>query len=250
MVDTSAADPTIVKWEVDVTVPGTTGNAVTGASIIDAIPSDLELLADSTHPVTIKFGSDDATEVQSGAGDGQYSYSGNVLTYLFPSASQPTAGTTAKLTFYTKVTDAAWSSYLDSNDPISFSNNATLSWNENTTGTNPGDGYTISNGIGSGGLLSKSGGTSSNYSYSISDPGTIHWTIVVNRNKINIVNAKITDIVPADQALLINASYPLTVTGLNSESITSAASTANFTYTDANNFSYEFSEEIPQVQIQ
>lgn len=243
MVDTSAADPTIVKWEIDITVPGNAGNAVTGASIIDSIPSDLELLVDFTHPVTIKFGSASAAEVSIGTGDGQYSYSGNILTYLFPSDSQPTAGTTAKLVFYTKVTAAAWSSYLNTNDPISFSNSATLNWTENTTGTTPGDGYTISDGIGEGGLLSKSGGADSNYYYSVSDPGTINWTITVNRNKVNIINAKITDIIPADQALLIDGSHPITVTGLNSEAITTAVSTGNFTYTDANNFTYEFEEE-------
>jgi hypothetical protein len=66
---------------------------------------------------------------------------------------------------------------------------------------------------------------------------------MVNRNKINIVNAKITDIIPANQALLINVSYPLTVSGPNMETVTSAASTTKFTYIDANNFSYEFEEE-------
>jgi len=243
MVDTSATDPTVVKWVVDVTVPGTSGNSITGAEIIDVIPTDLELFTDASHPVTIKFGSDPESNVSSGTGDGEYSYSANVLTYRFASDSQPTAGTTARLTFYTRVTAAAWTAYLNTNDPISFSNSADLSWNENTTGTNPGDGFEISEGISEGGLLNKSGGSTTNYAYSVLDPGTIQWTITVNRNRVNIVNAKIVDSIPADQALLIDASHPFTVSGLNSETITAAASTANFTYTDTNNFSYEFPEE-------
>ncbi|HPQ47127.1 MAG TPA: SpaA isopeptide-forming pilin-related protein [Clostridia bacterium] len=243
MVDTSAADPTVVKWEVDITVPGATGSSISGATIIDVIPTDLELFTDTSHPVTIKFGSNPETNVSSGTGDGEYSYLSNILIYRFASDSQPAAGTTARLTFYTRVTAAAWSAYLNTNDPISFSNSASLNWTQNTTETFPGDSYTISEGIGEGGLLSKSGGSTTNYAYSVSDPGTIQWTIVVNRNEVNIVNARITDNVPADQMLLIDESHPFIVTGLNSETITSASSTSNFTYTDQNNFTYEFSEE-------
>ena len=245
----SSTNPSIAKWSIAITVPGTAGRSVSGAEIIDTIQSDLELLVDPSYPVEIKFGSDPATPVSNGPGAGEYSEAANVLTYRFPLAQQPTSATTATLTFYTKVKDAVWDSYLDSNSGISFSNEADFSWTQNTGITRPSDNYTISNGIPGGGLLSKTGTGDANYTYSVSDPGTIHWTITVNRNEIDIVNAKITDIVPASQKLLIDASHEFVVTNASTstlvETITSAASTGGFTYVDLNNFSYEFPEETP-----
>lgn len=240
-------DPTVVKWTVDVTVPGLEGKSISGGTITDKIPSDMELFTDVNHPVQIQFGSSAAANVLNGTNAGEYENSGDILTYRFPTDSQPSAGTTAVLTFYTHVTSAAWSTYLNSNSGISFSNTASLNWTENNTSTEPSDTYTISNGIGGGGLLSKyaEGGTS-DYSYSSSDPGTIHWIITVNRNNISIEKACIKDIVKAGQKILIDSTHPLTVTRDKTttvESITSPASTTNFIYEDTNHFTYNFPGE-------
>lgn len=243
----TTTNPSIVKWTIAITVPGKAGSAVSGAEIRDTIQADLELFTDGTHPVEIQFGSGASTPVAIGGADGQYDIAGNVLTYRFPAANQPTQGTTATLTFYTRVRPAVWSTYLDSNNGISFRNGADFSWAQNTTPTNPSDRYTILNGILGGGLLAKSAGGTTNYIYDAADPGTIHWTITVNRNDIDIVNAKIVDIIPAGQKLLIGASNEFVVTNTTTstiiETINSAVSTANFTYIDLNNFEYEFPEE-------
>lgn len=247
VVDKFATDPTIVKWEVDVTVPGTSGKSITGAEIIDQLSPDLELFVDGTHHVSIEFAGGPKTTVNAGTNAGEYDYVGDVLTYRFPVGEQPVAGTKATLVFYTKVKAASWDSFLDSNSAIEFTNRASLNWNENTTGTTPSDSNTISSGIGSGGLLAKSAGSSTTYKYSSSDPGTIHWTTTVNRNKINIKNGKIVDIIPNDQELFIDASHPFVVKKVQGNvtvtNIITPASSGNFTYTDANHFTYAFSEE-------
>ncbi|WP_176786174.1 SpaA isopeptide-forming pilin-related protein [Desulfosporosinus hippei] len=211
------------------------------------------MFADSSYPVQIQFGSGSPTEVSSGSGDGQYNYdsSGNTLTYLFPAGSQPTAGTTATLSFYTRVKASARDSYLDSNGNITFTNEASLTWSETTTITSPSDTASITNGVGSGGLLSKSsaGGTP-NYEYSAGDPGTIHWTTTVNRNGISIVDAKVTDNIPPGQELLLDSSHPFTVTKKGTpdsevENFSSPPSSGNLTSADSfkNDFSYEFPQE-------
>ena len=223
------ADASIVKWTVSVAVPGDPTKAISGAVITDTIPSDLELITgDPDHPIAL-------TGTEANIAD--YSYSSNVLTYTFPSANQPTSGTTAYLTFYTRVTAAAWTSYMNTNSAISFTNtSAVLSWS-GYTGSAPSDTYTFS-GIGSGGILEKSG-SSTNYIYSAADPGTLEWTITVNRNKA-VLSAVITDTVRPGQVLIIDAAHPLTVSnGTPTDTITSAASSGHFTYTSANEFTYD-----------
>lgn len=246
-------DPTITKWTVTVTVPGETGKSISGAQIVDNLHPDLELFADGNHPVQIQFGSAAATDVTSGSGDGQYDYSSNTLTYRFPADSQPTAGTTATLTFYTRVKDSARDRYLDDNNAISFNNEAILTWDENTTGTEPSDTATVANGVGAGGLLSKSseGGTPA-YAYSISDPGTIHWTITVNRSRINIENAKILDAIPSGQILLIDSEHTFTVmkkgapdTTVYSDDGTAVNPSLGTFAATSDGFSYEFPDEDP-----
>ncbi|SHI14340.1 LPXTG-motif cell wall anchor domain-containing protein [Sporobacter termitidis DSM 10068] len=249
----TTSDPTIAQWTVTVAVPGDIGKAISGAAITDSIAPDLELLADTDHPVQIKFGSAAAADVDSGGDAGQYEYSGNTLTYRFPTASQPTAGTTATLTFYTRVKPASRDHYLNSNDAISFNNGASLTWNHSTTSAAPSDTAAIANGIGAGGLLSKSsaGGTTP-YAYSVTDPGTIHWTITVNRNKIGIKKAAITDIIPSGQTLLIDAGHAFTVTEKGSSDTSiyrNDGATINpnggvFAVTPTG-FSYEFPDEDP-----
>lgn len=249
------SEPTLAKWTVSVTVPGQSGQAISSAKITDTLPSDLELFTDPSHPVQIRFGSGSAGDVESGTGSeaGKYNVSGNTLTYLFPADSQPTAGTTATLTFYTRVKDSAKDSYLNSNGSIPFTNKASLTWNNaDAEAVAPSDTATIANGVGAGGLLSKSSDGTINYAYSAGDPGTIHWTVTVNRNGITIKNAKITDTIPSGQELLLNSGHPITVTQKGTPDSVSAifsdtASPGEFSSTDnfKNNFSYKFPEEAP-----
>lgn len=245
-------DPTIAKWTVNVTVPGTTGASISGAAITDTIRTELELLSDPAYPVQIKFGTAGAIDVASGGGIGQYDYSGTTLTYKFPAGSQPTAGTTATLTYYTRVKASYRDIYLNNNEAIPFTNGAELTWDKAVaTSIAPSDTATIGSGVGAGGLLSKSaaGGTPP-YDHSASEAGVIHWTVKVNRNQINIADAKITDTVPTGQALLIDAEHPFKVTKIGSpdEAVFTTVvktTTAAFTSTDSfvNNFAYEFPDE-------
>lgn len=249
----TATDPTVVKWTVQVDVPGEDGKAITGAQIIDNLATDLELLADVDHPVQIQFGSNPAENVSSGGGEGGYSYAPGTrsLTYSFD-VGYPKAGETATLTFFTKVLNSERDKYLNDNGQISFSNTAGMTWDENPTGPEPSATANSAENIGEGGLLSKSGGSNSNYTYSDTDPGTIHWTITVNRNRINITNAAITDTVPVGQELLIDGSHPFTVKSgaATVATITSASSTGNFTYTDERHFSYDFGAIVDTFTIE
>jgi len=243
----SATDDTITQWTVTVTVPGipvpgTPVPAISGAQIVDTLGAGLEyLISPPDYPIKLNVG---GTEYTVAAED--YTLSGSTLTYSFPSDKQPKAGTSYSLIYYTRVTDRT--SYLNSNAAVTFSNSANLAWNENVSGTQPGASASLP-GIGAGGLVMKSADADEDFIYDSVNPEIITWTITVNRNKISIPNAKITDTVPANQELVIDADHPFTVTKVGGSDIDTFTTTAPpstvgvFTYTSANKFEYKFPEE-------
>jgi LPXTG-motif cell wall-anchored protein len=251
----TTADPTIAKWTVTVTVPGEAGKSISGAQIVDSLQSELELIeGDASHPIQIQFGTGGKTTVTAGGTWGEYGYSGDTLTYRFPTAGgtdgKVTAGTTATLTYYTRVKAGELDSYLNNNSEIAFTNSAKLVWAEYALSGNPSDTTTIGNGVGQGGLLSKSAAGTENYVYSAADPGTIHWTVTVNRNRITVGNAKIADSIPTGQALLIDSEHLFKVTKKGSpdtviyrDDNTSVSPDLGVFITTPGGFTYEFPDE-------
>lgn len=244
-------DPDVVKWTITVN-PGETGASLSGAKIIDELHEHLELIANSEHPVQVQFGQQGAIDVDPGGGPGQYDYTDDTLTYHFPAANQPVAGTNVRLIFYTRVKDEHRDEVLDDNNAINFSNTATLVWDESldldkfpsasyTTGSGQGDG------VHDGGLLAKSA-ENSGERYIYLDKDIIKWTIVVNRNQVSMTNAVVEDKIPAGQVLLIDGEdHPFTVSGTGFiDVIVAKSDTANFSYTAAGMGSLEsFSYSLP-----
>jgi uncharacterized surface anchored protein len=241
-------DPDVVKWTVTVKVPGTAGKVAAGAELVDELHEDLILFTDAAHPVQIKFGSAGAVDVTVGSEVGQYSYNDGVLTYRFPDG-QPKAGTNAVLTFYIRVKDEKRDGYLNKNTAISFFNKATLKLWGLKLAKSPSTEFTTGSGqgIGSGGLLAKSAGSSENYLHPSKD--VITWTITVNSNKITMKNALVEDEIPAGQELLIDGSHPFTVSGYSVDfSTTDKVSSGGFTYIPAGGGAKEkFTYALPET---
>lgn len=227
------ADLSLVKWTVSVTVPGT--GAVTGAQIIDALPTGTQLVeGDTNYPIQIDFGGGGQTVTTApDSSAGQYGYSSDTMTYSFPDAHQPAAGSTATLTYYTRVPAGEINNYLDSNGNISFTNTARMDWTENgtlTSGQLPADTAKVT-GVGPGGLLSKSSGGADGETYShVSGGGAIQWTITINRNQLSMSSASVSDSVPAGQVLLIDGTHPFSVSPDAGGTLTGGNGDSAFTY--------------------
>lgn len=215
----------IIDWTVTVTLPQASDGGsylLPKAKIIDVMDSRLGLITSdaAAHPIKISFdGGNTYTAVSSGSGDGLYNVAGSTLTYKFP-ANQPYTGTTTVFKYSTKVTD--WNTDMMSNNPISFTNNASFEWETNPNGTGTGGSPvsigtgTVTKTAGGGGLVSKSlasgWASSSSYDRTSTNSGDyIKWKIVVNGNKVALNNASITDTVAARHDLVISSTYPLTV---------------------------------------
>ncbi len=250
IMSTTADDSTIVKWTINITIPGEAGKTIDNAKIIDIINSNLELLNDNDHPISMTQGNA-STNVTEGAAPGNYTYEDNEFIYTFPLDAKPTAGTNSTLTFYTKVKDTMKDDYLNDNGKIAFDNNAKLTWSEITVITKaPSHSATVGNGIPAGGLLSKAAlGGSPNYTYV--DKDIIEWRITVNRNQIAMIQPEITDTIAPNQMLLIDDTHPFTATKNGDPTptvtLTSTDSSHGFVYdatTDPNEFSFFISDAL------
>jgi len=231
-----------IKWTVNVSVPN--DGVITGAAIKDTIPAGLILMDEDNYRMTISINGASEEIVSGGVGAGTYSYNfidndnTSALTYYFPSSESVGGqlGGEATLTYYTKVIER--DQYLNNNSTISFTNDAEFTWNEMPDAVNPPGDKAGVNVKGSGGLISKSAGSTQNYSY----PGYIHWTITANSNKISMEDVTITDNADEGQVLLVDDSHPFTVKQNNSTiyQITSAVSDSALSSDDgfASNFSY------------
>ncbi|HMM07076.1 MAG TPA: SpaA isopeptide-forming pilin-related protein [Clostridiales bacterium] len=236
--ETTSDGTMVLKWTVNATVPG--DESITGVKITDTLPAGLELLNNATYPVQVKIGATAATTVNSGTTAGTYTYTytdvatASTLEYRFPAALSGNA----TLTYYTKVTNR--DAMLNNNGTVNFTNRAKLSWTEMSDSSNPPGDTATATGVGSGGLLAKSAGSTTNFA----PPGYITWTTTVNRNAISMTNASIKDTIPANQQLLIDADHPFTVKQGSTTvfSTTTPTATAAFTSTDSfvRDFSYAF----------
>lgn len=224
---TDTAD--IMKWTIKVHIPGTAGDSLTGARVVDILHKDLKLIqGDSAHPITITIGSFTDTPILGSAKDGDYEYvtddtNGDTFTYYFPSGNQPEAGTEAILTFYTEAKNK--DAFLGSNVAINVANTAMLLW-DNSDDLTKAPTYTYNTtgqgtGIGGGGLLNKTS-PGEKFIYNPTS-NTIKWTIYVNSHEITMPKAVIVDTIPSGQELLID--------NLGHEFIVSSSSEVNQTIT-------------------
>ncbi len=237
---------TVIRWDVTVTVPE--GGTINGAQITDTLPAGLQLIeGDSTYPVTASFGTSAAQTVAAGSDAGTYAYASDsthsTLTYRLPAvdAVDGQLTGTAKLTYYTRVSDR--DQYLDSNSSVSFSNEASLTWDGMPDSQDPPSDTSSVTAVGSGGLLSKSAGSTQDYSYS---SNTIHWTTTVNRNAVPMAGVTVTDSVDQGQRMLIDSAHPFTVRQGDTVifTTTSAVAAGGFISSDGfvNDFSYTFGD--------
>lgn len=238
------SDPNVIRWEVTAAVPN--NGSVTGAYIHDILP--IGMILDTGHPVQISLNGGALTTVESTTTNewGKYAYTvgtfgssgtSGTLDYRFPSGGALTG--TARLVYYTKVGDPNY--YINNNAAVNFRNTAQLEWTQKPTSTDPPKDYVDGNIPGSG-LISKTavGGTQN---YNHNNHGIIHWTITVNRNKVTMPGASITDTIPAGQELQIDADgHPFTVSNGVTETISTTVPYAdtNLTVTDSNHFTYTF----------
>ena len=129
VVGTSAADSRLIRWTVTV---DSGGYDITGCTLTDTIPKDLELFVDATHPV--RFGSTNLTEASGGAAN-TYTYAAGTDGAHILTLYLDTVTNSGSLTFYTRVTDEA---YYKVNGSTTMTNRIEMDWNENYSG-NPSD---------------------------------------------------------------------------------------------------------------
>ncbi len=182
-VGTSLTDSRLIRWTIAVNAGG---YDLSGATITDTIPKDLDLFVDSTHP--IRFGSTDLTNDES-HGPNTYTLAGasdtDILTVYLGDITA-----TGSLVFYTRVTNDA---LYTGNGTTTFTNNAEFNWIGNVSGT-PSD--RDNEDVGQG-VLSKAAGSTVNFDDDTNN--IINWTVTVNRNLIDITNAIFSDTINAGQ---------------------------------------------------
>lgn len=198
-----------IDWIVTVTLPeASNGGAyyLPNAKIIDEMDSRLELI----DSVTYSYDGSDYTPVsknEAGGVAGQYSVSGNTLTFLFP-ANEPHTGKTAVLKYSTRVKD--WDNVANNNSSLTFTNNARFEWETNPDGTGSG-GSSVSFGTGevkkttaTGGYISKAVVGASQSQYAGSASNYIKWRVTVNANRVSLTNPSIQDAIQPGHQLVID----------------------------------------------
>ncbi len=177
----------LIHWRI--TVNSNSVQAINGAVITDILPDGLGLVADS-----VKLGAAVVSQdtVNNPPAPGQYSLVSNgdgtqTLKYSF---NGPLSG--EKILYYdTVVTNP--NAYLNSNAQKTFTNSAVLKWTEQGALGTPSDSYGV--GIGKDVIYKTASPASGQYSPSQDE---ITWTIYVNRNKVAITDAVVTDDIPLE----------------------------------------------------
>ncbi len=230
-----------IDWKVEA---GIDGRTVSNAKISDTLPAGLALKDDdnvdvqwqapgSTEPVALTLSSNDDPD------PGQYSYDADTRECVF-NVSNNGGKLTGRgtLTYTTTVTDP--DTDLNDNGEKTYSNTATLTWDELTVGTGPSD--SADGTVGSGGLISKWADGTKDFDYY---HPVIHWTIVVNRNKISMpANTQVSDVIPTGQTFVDgtfkvykNEDFSIPVTPGTLSGPSTEADGTHITYTFSNVFS-------------
>ncbi len=204
-----------VPWTIKVKLPA--GVTLQNAKIIDTLPANNHtFIGTSTYPVQIKHPGGTATVVEPGSDKGNYSISGQTLTYNFLTG-HPTAGASAatyELTYWTTISN--WDITLDTNGAVTVKNGAMLEW-DNGSGSGVGGGSTgtaefTKEVVAGGGLISKSAESGTSFAFD-PDGNFIKWTVEVNRNKIPMNGVTLKDTVTTNDGhvLVISGDKPFKV---------------------------------------
>lgn len=203
-----------ITWTVRV---GIDGQTITGAQISDTLPDGLDIASVrwNDNPVARDTGS------PASPAEGKFGYDSSTRDLIYNVGDLNGRGT---LTYTTTVMNP--DADLNNNGEIQYSNTAFLTWDESGE---PGPSDKTTGTVGSGGLISKSGGNKTDFDGS---SPVIHWTITVNRNGISMpAGTAISDTIPSGQKFLPDT-FKVDDTLVGAD---------NFTHTD-NSFSYTFTE--------
>lgn len=226
----------IIYWTITVNRNKVT---IEDALINDTIPEGQVLLIDSTHPfVVLKDGVNDFQTTSAVASGGLSSSDAFVrnYSYIFPDedpvASGNTISSTYTVMFYTQIsnTSLGLARLYVNNNSVNYQNEVTLSR------TSSGGSVTTS---GTQSFRSQMIAKTVPIQYNYADRST-QWRVVVNRNRLPLTNAVITDTLPAGMELLIGSAYPFQVV----ENGSSNTTIANAPTTGANG-STSFTVELP-----
>lgn len=193
-----------IRWTITVN-----RNKVTmdNMSVVDTIPAGQELVIDNAgHKFSVsKNGAADSEYTSVPASDSNLAVTdSNNFTYTFPASFTDTY----TLDYYTRIVDVS----AAKNDPSGLD---TLYANNNVN-VNFGNGASLYRG---GSLVSSSGPNKTFGSqminkgvgtYNYSDH-TIKWTVSVNRNRLPLTRATMTDLLPTGMDLLVDATHPFEV---------------------------------------
>jgi LPXTG-motif cell wall-anchored protein len=181
-----------IKWTIQVNSHEIT---MPNAVIVDTIPSGQELLIDNSGHAFIASSSGEVNQtITSNADDGVFVSGGDYAFTL-------DLGNIAKkhtITYYTKITDF---DALYKNGNIQYNNGVKLTYTGGgveETGNKEFSSQMLNKGIPTGG----------GYNY---NTHLMKWEIVVNRNKLPLANAKITDTLPDGMVLEIDATHKFEV---------------------------------------
>ena len=182
-----------IPWTVKA---GITDQTITGAMVKDSLPAGLTLDTGSVYwqapgsSTKVLVTQDTGTPGSPALGKFGYDSSTGMLFY--------NAGTLTGqgiLTYNTFVSDSDLNSQ---NIGFSYSNQAWLTWTEEGGSITDAPSATATGGVGSGGLISKSAGPTVNYNDGTTS--TIHWTVTIDKNQINIdAGTVLEDDIPAGQ---------------------------------------------------
>jgi uncharacterized surface anchored protein len=196
----------VIRWSVRVN-----RNQITihDPKIIDSVPSGQALLIDGEHPFVVqKDGSDHFRTASPAVAGGLHSDDGFIRSFSYTfadedeSTAEVTISSTYVVTYYTRITDGDEGlSRLYYNGKVDFGNSVVL--------TRSSEGGTVSD-SGSQRYYSQMIAKSVASCYDYSDR-SVQWKLVVNRNRLPLTNAVVTDALPQGMELLLRPDYPFEV---------------------------------------
>ncbi len=228
----------IIQWTITVNQSKIT---IQDAVIEDSIPVGQVLLIDSTHPFIVKKGASNYFTTTTAATDVGFSSTDsftNKFKYIFDDEDTLTPGNTIASTYtihyYTRIIDTTAGNKNDTTGLELLYSNGSKSYGNDVKLTRTGDTEVTTSGTKSynSQMLAKSTPIAYNYS-----DRTTQWRLVVNRNRLPLNNAVITDTLPAGLELLIGPEYSFAV--VNSTTSTTIATTPSSGVTGSTNFTVE-----------
>ncbi|HWR22498.1 MAG TPA: collagen binding domain-containing protein, partial [Feifaniaceae bacterium] len=191
------AHPGVIHWTITV---NRNKISVPDAAIADTVPAGQELLIDAEHPFTVRKARAVQAQAATASGiPGLASGDGFVREFSYTFQDDPVTDTYT-VDYYTRITDIG-TLYANSPSgaPVGFGNAVALTRTGETV-TADGTQYYNSQ------MLAKAVAEAYDYTNHVTK-----WRLTVNRNRLPLTNAVVTDTLPAGMALLIDAQHPFAV---------------------------------------